>query len=242
MRATLLIGKDVLSKYVIRLQKKKSIMERRMELALKKVTFLNEELSEDEKLFRILRFNRYTIVRHPLERLLSAYIDKIKGPVLKVIHPVNYFERLKQEIFKKYCHNEFEVWKQSNRSESYISFTTFLKWITNENITTINEHFMPQYYNCEPCRMDYHFYGNFKNFSKDAAQILEQFSPSLELLQTSYHPPGKTTSDIMTDYYSQVSKQLKQSLYFKFSIEFDFYHSLYPSEKAWTYKLLEITP
>lgn len=241
MRVTLLIGKNVLSKYVIRLQKKKNVMERKLELALKKVTLLNEELSEDEKLFRVLRFNRYTIVRHPLERLLSAYIDKIGGPVLRVIHRINYFERLKKEIFKKYCHDEYELWKQTNRSESYISFTTFLKWVTNENISAINEHFMPQYYNCEPCRMDYHFYGNFKNFSKDATQILEQFSPSLELLQTSYYSQGKKTSDMMTNYYSQVSKQLKHSLYLKFSIEFDFYHSLYPSEKTFTYKLLEIT-
>ena len=187
-------------------------------------------------------YRKYTIVRHPLERLLSAYIDKLSGPILKVIVPYNYFEHLKHEIIKMYNTIDYQQLNHSNQKTLIeVSFPQFVHWISDKDLDSINEHFMPQYHNCQPCRMNYHFYGSFNNFQFDSTQILRQFAKDFPSYpQENYARQGKSTSQKMFFYYSRLPTYLKHLLYQKFILEFDFYHYLYPLEQSLTQQLLEL--
>jgi hypothetical protein len=243
MRSTLLIHMNAVPPYIIRLQKKRKLFEKKMEQALLKTTFLDVNLTDSDKLSMMSDYSRFTIVRHPLERLLSAYRDKLEKPLLKVIKPFDYFEHLKHIIMDYYHHNKYMEWNTHKYSASYdinVSFATYVRWIVENSTTIINEHFISQYQNCEPCRFDYHFYGNFRNFTEDATSILKQFGTRFKLIQPSYYTKGKETSTLLFDYYSRVPLALRRKLYLVMNLEFDFYHHLYPLHANLTDSLLTV--
>lgn len=246
---TLLISRNLIPPFFPRISRKKYLVENKIERVLKMISFDNHKLTDPERLTIIKNYKRFTILRHPLERLLSAYLDKLDGPVLRrYSESVNYFERLKGEIFHIFHPEEYAKWEKGHGVfDITMTFTTFLRWVISRDFTMeLNEHFMPQYYNCEPCHMDYHFYGNFENFSRDANLIMNQFHPRLKLVQDrGYHVrQGKEgvipTSNLMKTYYSQVPAWLKKEVYTNFSIEFDFYHTVFPQHKHLTRFILGI--
>ena len=235
---SLFISKGYLLPIVAKMKKQKSLLERKLELALKHSSFLNQKLTDSDRLLMIKEYKRYTIVRHPLERLLSAFRDKLEGPLIKKpFKQLNYFETLKHHIMNEHSHEEYVTWNASNIFyDVQISFSAFLKWIISEQETNLNEHFVSQFYNCEPCRMDYHFYGNFKNFTADASSILKEFGSKIALQLNPYHSKGMETFNQLRTYYSSVPKQLRKMLYSRLLLEFEFYHRLYPNE----YRITEL--
>lgn len=245
MRSTLLLSRKLIPPFLVRIQRKKNIIERKLERALKSITFLNDKLSDQQRLSIIKSFKRFTILRHPLERLLSAYLDKLHDPISKDdINSYNYFNRLKVNIYHTFHKEEYQKWNESGHNNGDtigVSFPTFLHWLISQDYITLNEHFMPQYYNCEPCRMDYHFYGNFENFREDGNKILEQFRPNLTLAQDGYHWRGKSTAQLLNSYYDQVPDWLKRAVYLNLSQEIDFYHHVFPHHKHITNQILVIS-
>ena len=49
-----------------------------MKPALMRVSFLKASLTDKERLYKVKNYFKYTFIRNPLERLLSAYLDKVK--------------------------------------------------------------------------------------------------------------------------------------------------------------------
>lgn len=240
MRSTLLLSHSLIPSFLTRLRKKKYLVEKKLERAMKNIAFTNEKLTDKERLRIIRTFKRFTILRHPLERLLSAYIDKIEGSLKKDGSPssYNYFDRLKSAILNSTRQDS----KEKISGNADVSFSVFIQWLVSQDYAALNEHFMPQYYNCEPCRMDYHFYGHFENFSEDANSILEQFKPGLRLaMSEGYHSNERATSSLLSSYYAELPDSLKKALYTNFSLEFDFYHHLFPQHRHLTTELLKIT-
>ena len=196
--------------------------------AMEMITFTNDRLTDEERFRMIHTYKRFTILRHPLERILSAYIDKIRDPKPSDGSPLSYFDRLKDTILSA----------TGVHGNANVSFNAFLQWLVSQSHTTLNEHFMPQYYNCEPCRMDYHFYGNFENFSKDANSILEEFKPGLRLVVSHSYHKQTSTSSLMSSYYAGVPPWLKKALHENLFLELEFYHSLFPQHEHLTKELL----
>ncbi|XP_003385546.1 PREDICTED: carbohydrate sulfotransferase 14-like [Amphimedon queenslandica] len=229
MRSTLLLSHNLIPAFLPRMNRKKYLVEKKLERAMKTIAFTNDRLTDEERLRIIRTYKRFTILRHPLERLLSAYIDKIRDPKTSDGSPLSYFDRLKDAILSA----------TGVHGNANVSFNAFLQWLVSQDYTALNEHFMPQYYNCEPCRMDYHFYGNFENFSEDANSILEEFKPGLRLaISDSYHKQTSTTSLLMSSYYAGVPPWLKKALHENLSLELEFYHCLFPQHEHLTKELL----
>ncbi len=185
-------------------------------------------------------YGKHIMIRHPLQRLLSAFIDKLAGPLLHVIQPYNYFEHLKHTILKELQPNEYDHWNRNITTDLKVEFNVFIMWIIEQNFEYINEHFAPQYYNSQPCRVRYDFYGNFNQFEQDFTKILTKFEIDASPIFSMILPSKTRTVRNIDLFYSMLSRDLKHLLHKKYLIDLDFYHYLYPAEVSITNQLLDL--
>ena len=214
----------------------KGVAETKLENAWKAISFSNWSLSDELKLKRVKTYTKFTILRHPLERLLSAYIDKLGSPLAIINEHSDYFERLKHDITSKYQAKEYQAWREMGEELS-LSFPAYIQWIVDNDETELNEHFTTQYYGGQPCRMRYNYYGNFKDFNSDTLKILRQFISDTSVFNERGN--GRNTRQKMSNYYPKLPDAHKRALKEKYFLELDYYHSLYPLELALTQDLLK---
>ena len=230
-----------MSRSVVHLVKNRLALEAQIEKGLKKSSFLHKALTDESRIDALKTYGKYIIIRHPLQRILSAYLDKLSGPLLKEIKPYNYFEHLKHDILKKYRKDDYAFWIENENSELKVTIEDYVLWLSKEKVSLLNEHFSSQYDNSQPCRVRYHFYGNFDQFETDFTKILERFgidNSLLNLFRPSEH--DNSTQHKLDLFWSPLSLELKHKLFWKYKIDFDFYHALYPFEYSLTERYLEL--
>ena len=129
---------------------------------------------EDLK-YALREYNKFVFVRHPLSRLLSAYLDKIaywrKGRNQK-------FREMKDEILT------FSTNKSTN-SDKYIAFPDFVRYIiAARNLgNKLNYHWRPLTLLLQPCQLHYNFIGKIETLVDDSKYVFQNVfhDPSLIL-------------------------------------------------------------
>lgn len=171
------------------------------------------------------------VVRHPLERLVSAFRNKIEPPLTDF--SVRFPDYIKLTILQKYRQKEFEEWVESEAKHNLtVKFEEFVLYFVSADLTKINPHLKPVVYSCHPCRMRYNFYGNFRTYSQDAEIAMKHLRIDPKFYRNkSLHPSSQQTNEYLGKYYNQLSDSLKFRLYDKLSDELEFYYTLYPSER-----------
>ena len=117
----------------------------------------------------------FVMVRHPLDRLVSAYYDKIIGNSqlngnvknsLFTLLGVGKWPNVANEIDKKFGDND---------SSTKVTPTEFIQFVINEglkkNLYTIDEHWRPQIANCPFCAFPYDVYARHETSDEDTAYI-----------------------------------------------------------------------
>ena len=176
-------------------------------------TFLNRNLQDPDRVQRLRKYWKVAILRNPLERLVSAYRDKIIG-------------KKRKPHEKEWA---IEIMNMYNVSE--VDFETYIQWIVDKHNKKLNEHFAPLYLLTNPCTVRYNYYGNFKRLSEEMAVISKRLKVHRRLFADfDYHAPANRTENLVDDYFSTISHNLKIHLFWDFYLEFDFYFSLFPEE------------
>ena len=208
---------------------------------IKRSSFLNISLTDEERIHKIKTYYKFMFVRNPLERLLSAYLNKLSKP-LNFKEQWRSFENYKRMIVQRYRPQDFERWlKGQGKVEEQVSFRDYIHFILDSPNGLLNEHFAPIINNSHPCQIRYHFYGNFKMYSSDMVQIMKKLNVSAEYYwDQSEHKPGHETKDYLQYYYSQLSEDFKHGLFEYFHQDLDFYYHLYPEEKNSHIELLDV--
>ena len=79
------------------------------------------------------------IVRHPLERLVSGFRNKIE-PSLKEFS-LHFPDYIKVDILEKHRTKEFEEWVTSDtKQELNVTFQEFVQYFVNTDLSQINPH------------------------------------------------------------------------------------------------------
>ncbi|RLA01297.1 MAG: hypothetical protein DRQ45_06180 [Gammaproteobacteria bacterium] len=101
-------------------------------------------------------YYRFSFVRHPFKRALSAYTDKILGN-----------KRQKREIL--------EAMGRADETLSYpVSFDDFVTVIAEQDPATLNPHWRPQHLNLVTDLISYDFIGRLENLDADMAKVRTQ--------------------------------------------------------------------
>lgn len=200
---------------------------------IQETSFLKTSLTDSQRLFKVKNFWKFMIVRNPLERLLSAYLNKLSKPLKRSVSTQDMFEELKHSILQHYHPELYRQWANSDTPDSMtLNFETYLTWIIDTPNEHLNEHFAPIVTLSQPCRIQYNFYGNFKLYSSDMAAIIKRLGVSKEFfIDHSYHAQGSSTRDLMPSYYAQISMDVKRQLVEDMSEDLEFYYTLFPEER-----------
>ena len=171
----------------------------------------------------------FTVVRNPLERLVSAYRNKMEE---HDGYEDSYYFRLQKEIISS------QRLKNSS-GPSYPTFKEFIEYHLKLGFRWWDPHFAPSSYLCQPCLAKYSFYPNTKSLDDDVKSVLHllnipeeyYFSKKLrDKIPTTIKAHAHNTSSLLSHYYSQLPHDVKKKLFEKLAFELDYYYSLYPAE------------
>ncbi len=211
-----------------------------LEKGLHKASFQNRNLTDTGRMKRMRDYFKFMVVRNPLERLVSGYRNKIEPPLsdLSTKFP-NY---VKRHILRMYRPMDFQLWlSEGGRHNMSISFPEFVQYVIDTDLELLNPHFKPMIHTCHPCRVRYHFYGNFEIFGRDMTLIIEKLQTKPKYYPNrSLHTAGHETKTYLTGYYNQLTHIQKADLFYKLKSELEFYYHLYPLERDCHSKLLGI--
>ena len=216
-----------------------------MHAGIQIASFLNTTLTDSKRLKKIKNYWKFVIVRNPLERLLSAYLNKLSKPVNTSLNHHDHFEMQKLSILLEYKPQMVKEWlvnaSQNQTGNLSVDFETYIRWIIDMPNDKLNEHYAPMIAITQPCRIRYNFYGNFKMYSSEVQQIAKKLDVPLEYFHDQpYHANDTSTDDLLLPFYSLVSPELKRVLFYEFYKELEFYYSLYPEERFTHFELLGV--
>ncbi|XP_044763485.1 carbohydrate sulfotransferase 11 isoform X1 [Coccinella septempunctata] len=155
-------------------------------------------------------YTTFMMVRHPMERLLSAFRNKFEGNLTSS----KYFQRrYGRRIIKKYRllgSKNYRKQEQSRRPlGSDVTLNEFVQYLINEGLKS-NEHWTSIYDLCHPCKINYTFIGKYEHLTEDTESILSIIkAPPVKFPMTnSAHTKSK-----VREYFQMLPLKYMHSLY-----------------------------
>ena len=205
------------------LEKKGTLVSHRKYLSKVK-TFRNRPVTEIEH--KLETYYKFMIVRNPLERLYSAFNEKLT----RLGVASNY--RAMSKAVLKYSHDH---------TSQFPNFEQFARAFVETNMISRDVHFIQMVQLCDPCSMQYDFYLNFANMSHDVSQMFQL----LDIPQEYYfnkikhstalmpHPHSSTINNnpnqlSASHAYNQLKPDIMNDLNNKCLKDIEFFRMLYP--------------
>lgn len=159
---------------------------------------------------KLRTYLKFMFVRHPYERLLSAYRNKFE------ITWSDYFRtRFGRKIVKHFRKNATQ---ESLERGHDVTFSEFLNYVLNlssaNHKIAFNEHWRPIYDLCFPCLLDYDVIGRSETLIDDADYVLHR----LGVLDFVKFPTRAQTyntmpsSSLLAKYYSRIDRETMAQL------------------------------
>ncbi|CAF1390627.1 unnamed protein product [Adineta steineri] len=129
-------------------------------------------------------FTRTIFVRHPFERLASAYKERIATLSKDRIEPEFEYDEIRMEIcYKRITSTKLRqlmLLKDSCRSiipsfEDFVRYIILATYVPN-GIARLNFHWQPYSTLCQVCKFQYNFVGKYELFDEDFPQFLKHFN------------------------------------------------------------------
>ncbi|XP_037775672.1 carbohydrate sulfotransferase 11-like isoform X1 [Penaeus monodon] len=150
-------------------------------------TLASFKFSDERKQEMLRTYKKFIFTRHPLDRLISAYKDKLEN-----VDEESNFD------FHKHVGQEVErmVRGRVTGQGHNVTFSEFITWVTPPNGTWTfaqkNEHWLPMTELCAPCAVQYDVIGRYEHLQKDVNQTLHwlgagQFAERFPQADRPYH-------------------------------------------------------
>lgn len=138
-------------------------------------------------------------VRNPIERLVSAYRNKIEHPNTDNPSEQTIWDDIRSMILQQYRGiNE-------NTDPPYPTFSEFVKFLGDSDLADMNEHYKPMTALCQPCAVHYHYIGNFATLRRDGDKILQYLHVNTTWFWDRGRHFSNPTQNYVEKYYSQLT-------------------------------------
>ena len=129
-----------------------------------------KDYSDDDIAEKIKTYRKVIFVRHPLERLHSAYLNKF----------VNY-NPVFHEAYGSHIINMFRVNAsgEANHRGHGVTFSEFIRYVTHplsRQMALLNEHWETYDNLCQPCILNYDIVGQYSNFGQEVKWTLKELN------------------------------------------------------------------
>ena len=148
---------------------------------------------------------RFIFVRHPFERLVSAYRDKLAGDNLF------YQKTFGREIIQKYRQNPSGFSLENGHDVTFPEFVRFIVDQWKDGRKMLDVHWRPIVDLCLPCAMRYDFIGKFETLNRDVEYLLQKINRDdlnrLFTLSNEENSNKTSTLSLWKQYMNQLSHQ-----------------------------------
>lgn len=144
------------------------------------------------------RFVSFTFVRNPWDRLASAYLSKIeRGNRVRDRQALAVQARIRT-LF-------------GLRQGQQIAFGQFVRWVVQQNTSTMNPHWKPHSERCDTLYTPYEFIGRYETLQEDILHVLGLLGWSPTLIPATHWSSLETSSALSRTNASQRLLQLYDS-------------------------------
>ena len=200
-------------------------------LGIRHGSFLNKSLSDDGRMKRLRDYFKFTVIRNPLERLVSSYRNKIEPPLLGLSQKFPHY--IKRQIFEQYRPMVYQYWLERGGNYNIsITFSEFVEYYIDSFKPNLNPHIRPFSELCHPCSIPYDFYAHFSDYSHDIRMAIKRVGMNRNHFhdKSLYLSKKASTALVMREYYLRLTHTQRARLYDSMRDELLFYYYLYPSE------------
>lgn len=168
--------------------------------------------------FRSSKFKKhltFIFVRHPFTRLVSNFKDKADcDPNARQC--VSFYKNYFHDIMRRYRNNSDVT------PSSRLTFREFVLYLIETPIGNFNDHWIPYWFSCEPCYMNYDFIGKIESFNEDREFLFKQLG-LYERVDKFQQTNKKSCSSDKESYFSQLTKSEIEKLYLKYKYDFELF-------------------
>lgn len=179
------------------------------------------EFSPDEVAFRIENYFKFLFVREPMERILSAYLNKFTMP-----YSTEYQRRFGRKIVRRYRRTPS---RESLKHGHDVTFNEFAKFLLDSRTTRpFDAHWRPYQDLCHPCLLRYDVIGKYETLDEDVHSILRHIG-----VEHLIHFPDKPkkilkTSDRLKEAYSNITASARRQLWHLYETDADMFGYQFP--------------
>ncbi|XP_050427012.1 carbohydrate sulfotransferase 11 [Adelges cooleyi] len=157
-------------------------------------------------------YTKFLFVRHPFERLLSAYRNKLE----QRHDSSRYFQsRFGRRIVRRYRANATE---RSLRNGDDVTFPEFAAFVADTRDKVFNEHWAPIDQLCRPCAINYDFIGKHESLFPDSDYLLKHMVGVADVKFPK--GPDSSTATQLNKYFTSLDHNTILQLYSIFESDF----------------------
>ncbi|XP_070787410.1 carbohydrate sulfotransferase 9-like [Pituophis catenifer annectens] len=162
-------------------------------------------------------FTKVMFTRHPLERLVSAYRDKLLG------NEPYYSGTLANEIKA--------LFRKGKNFTGAVTFQEFVNYIVTSNKEYLDVHWKPMSLLCDPCNIQYDVLGKYETLEDDVNHTLSRIrAPEIVRYPDSKFYPQRTNKNLTTQYLRKLDWNQIQKLMELYQIDFSLFNYTFTAE------------
>ena len=169
-----------------------------------------------------------SFVRHPFERLVSAYNDKINNNFMKINGYEKWFKN--DDSFSSFINLVLFEYRSScfpGISSRFARLPT--NWYNKNCEYKINRHWRPFGFRCSYCDINYDLIGRMETWNDDLNYIirkrgLQKVLPLQKADNLHFHASKQNTEQMTKEYFSKLSRKQKEDLYHMFRMDFEMFN------------------